>query len=77
MAAELEDSSCSGNDEAHQSDVSTIRWNPWQMHPIPDKDGARPGQALTLDDACWLAQCGKRHIKFWTLLEGPDPTLLP
>ena len=52
----------------HSSMVYSIAFNPYQYYGLPDTDGARPGQGLMDEDACYtLVSSGARHIKFWTL----------
>lgn len=52
----------------HSSMVYTIAFNPYQAYGIPDTDGAKPGQSLVEDNACYtLVSCGSRNIRFWTL----------
>jgi WD40 repeat protein len=58
---------------AHSAPVAAIRFNPFQAYGLPDNP-ARPGQALSTDDAVYtLTSGGVRHIKFWVLLRTEDP----
>lgn len=58
---------------AHSAPVFAIRFNPYQAFGLPDNP-ARPGQALTEDDAVYtLTSGGVRHLKFWVLLRTEDP----
>ena len=52
--------------------VFSFRFNPYQAYALPDAEkegGPKPGQAPTLDHACYsLVSCSARQLKFWTLL---------
>mmetsp|Transcript_20952 Transcript_20952/g.63838 ORF Transcript_20952/g.63838 Transcript_20952/m.63838 type:complete len:1077 (-) Transcript_20952:92-3322(-) len=54
--------------------VLDLTWAPWLVPPskaVQNASGGRKGQL-----AYYLATCGKRHIKFWTLARGPSGHVL-